>query len=321
MPKIFISYRRADSISATGRLHEHLIQAFGTENVFKDVEDIPPGVDFRDFLREAVTACDVVLVVIGQQWASITGADGQPRLHDPNDFVRAEVASALANPSTLTIPVLVEGATPPDADALPEEIKAIAFRNAFSLRNDPDFIPDTHKLIASLDPDYQKRQQQTQGTTLRKGISPAVIIAVVALVLVVAVGLIVLSNANQNGSLTDTGSGIDNLLNQYGADDYISYGNSIPYEIDNAQEADFIFEGSSGDQVEISASSSDFDPVLEIYDDQDNLLASDDNQDNSTTDALVDLTLEYDGVYVIVISDSAGDTFSGSVTVALDQTN
>jgi hypothetical protein len=43
--KIFINYRREDSIDAAGRLHDRLSQTFGHKNIFMDVEDIPAGRD------------------------------------------------------------------------------------------------------------------------------------------------------------------------------------------------------------------------------------------------------------------------------------
>lgn len=147
MAGIFISYRRADSISATGRLHEYLENAFGAEHVFKDVEDIPPGVDFREHLRNSIANCNIVLVMIGNRWVNITDADGDQRLFKPDDWVRTEVATALASPETMTIPILVEGAQPPQADDLPDDLKELAYRNAYQLRNDPDFPSDARKLI------------------------------------------------------------------------------------------------------------------------------------------------------------------------------
>ena len=47
MPRVFISYRRSDSVTITGRIYDHLVHAFGDDSVFKDVDDIPLGVDFR----------------------------------------------------------------------------------------------------------------------------------------------------------------------------------------------------------------------------------------------------------------------------------
>jgi hypothetical protein len=42
MPTIFISYRRADSASAAGRLYDRLAERYGRASVFKDVDSIPP---------------------------------------------------------------------------------------------------------------------------------------------------------------------------------------------------------------------------------------------------------------------------------------
>jgi hypothetical protein len=45
-----------------------LCQHSGKENVFKDVDSIPLGVDFRKHLGDSVGQCDVLLTVIGRQW-------------------------------------------------------------------------------------------------------------------------------------------------------------------------------------------------------------------------------------------------------------
>jgi len=47
MPKIAISYRRADSEAMTGRIFDRLIAHYGKEAIFRDIDDIPPGIDFR----------------------------------------------------------------------------------------------------------------------------------------------------------------------------------------------------------------------------------------------------------------------------------
>jgi hypothetical protein len=55
--KIFINYRREDSIGTAGRLRDRLAEAFGEENLFMDVDNIPAGVDFAADLNNQVTAC------------------------------------------------------------------------------------------------------------------------------------------------------------------------------------------------------------------------------------------------------------------------
>src|SRR5579862_4165414 len=93
---IFISYRRDDTEGEAGRLFDDLVRSFGEDSVFMDVSDINPGVDFRQAIDENVSSCGVLLAIIGPQWASITNSTGERRLDDPNDFVRLEVAAALA---------------------------------------------------------------------------------------------------------------------------------------------------------------------------------------------------------------------------------
>jgi len=63
--KIFINYRRDDAIGTAGRLHDRLAQTFGRDNLFMDVDHIPAGVDFAEYLHSQVAACDVFLAVIG----------------------------------------------------------------------------------------------------------------------------------------------------------------------------------------------------------------------------------------------------------------
>ena len=48
---IFISYRRADSQAMTGRVHEKLVEEFGPETVFMNVDTIPKGGDFIQYCK------------------------------------------------------------------------------------------------------------------------------------------------------------------------------------------------------------------------------------------------------------------------------
>lgn len=149
-PQIFISYRRTDSEYIVGRMYDRLVAEFGDANIFKDVESIPPGKDFREVLGAAVNACDVMLLVIGPDWLDAKSDDGRRRLDLPNDYVRYEIETALARTDVLIIPILVKGATPPDADRLPPSIQKIAFFNAVPVRRDPDFNRDIRFLIKYL---------------------------------------------------------------------------------------------------------------------------------------------------------------------------
>jgi formylglycine-generating enzyme required for sulfatase activity len=158
MVKIFISYRRADSRKDAGRIYDRLTPAFGKDNIFKDVDSIPLGKDFRGILREAVAACQVQLVIIGRGWLDVRDESNLRRLDNPGDFVRIEVESALQRDSCLVVPVLVDGAAMPKADELPLELRELAFNNARVVRDDPDFHNDVSRIIRELSEIYQAEQ-------------------------------------------------------------------------------------------------------------------------------------------------------------------
>ncbi|GEM_PF-2060783 len=150
MPRIFISYRRVDSHIITGRVHDWLVFAFGEKNVFKDVDDIPPGMDFRMVLRNALDKCDAVLAIIGAEWLNNRDSQGRRRIDMPDDFVRMEIEAALSRDDVLVIPVLVNGAIMPTVDELPLKLRPLAYRNAVVIRHDPDFQRDMARLIDQL---------------------------------------------------------------------------------------------------------------------------------------------------------------------------
>jgi formylglycine-generating enzyme required for sulfatase activity len=149
MPKIFISYRRADSVAISGRIYDRLVTAFEKANVFQDVEDIPPGVDFRKFLQSQISVCDVVLVIIGQHWLTIQDDYGRRRLDNPADFVRIEIESALKQGKVI-IPILVDNATMPLESHMPNSLQELCYRNAALVRHNPDFDRDVNRLIEGI---------------------------------------------------------------------------------------------------------------------------------------------------------------------------
>ena len=150
MPKIFISYRRADSTTLTGRLYDSLVNYWGQDSVFYDVASIAPGTDFPHELRAKIADSDVMLVVIGPQWATVTHPNGEPRLHDPADYVRREVEQGLRDCKRV-IPILLDGAQMPSSASLPETLRPLAHRNAFIIDDEPRFRYDVERFIKELD--------------------------------------------------------------------------------------------------------------------------------------------------------------------------
>jgi hypothetical protein len=150
-PSIFISYRRSDSPNITGRIYDRLIQEYGKAAVFKDVDSIPLGVDFRTFIDQKVGECDVILIIIGDTWLTVKNEQGQRRIDDTLDFVYLEIEAALRREIPV-IPILVQGVEMPTADDLPEGIQGLAFRNGIQVRPDPDFHNDMNRMIKGLEP-------------------------------------------------------------------------------------------------------------------------------------------------------------------------
>jgi TIR domain-containing protein len=146
---IFINYRRDDDAGFTQALYSRLEQAFPSENLFMDVDNIAPGLDFVQVLNDEVARCDVVIAVIGKNWLSVTDETGGRRLDNPEDFVRIEIESALAQKKRV-IPVLVNDARMPRSTELPETMRAFARCNAARLTHER-FRADMAGLIKSLE--------------------------------------------------------------------------------------------------------------------------------------------------------------------------
>ncbi|MBI1277762.1 MAG: TIR domain-containing protein [Anaerolineaceae bacterium] len=151
-PRVFISYRRADTQTMTERIYERLVVAFGRNKVFKDIGSIPAGLDFRQYIQSQLKGCKVMLVIIGPQWATVSDDSGLRRLNNPDDLVRVEVETALSRSDIPVIPILVpDGKTQiPDSQDLPEILKKLHHRNSLSVRHDPDFDSDMNRLIMEL---------------------------------------------------------------------------------------------------------------------------------------------------------------------------
>jgi len=82
--RVFVSYRRADSPQAVGRIYDKLVACYGADSVFKDVDSIPAGSDFRHVLEDSLATCDVLVAIIGGRW--LTTAEGESRLNEPSDL-------------------------------------------------------------------------------------------------------------------------------------------------------------------------------------------------------------------------------------------
>jgi hypothetical protein len=145
---IILSYRREDSAGVTGRIFDRLVQEFGTDRVFMDIDSMPAGVDFHDHLQEILADCGALVVVVGKSWRS--QRKGQPaRIMDPDDWVRIEVETALDR-GIPVVPLLIDGASLPTREQLPESLWPLLRRNALPVDSGRDFHAQLTRLVRDL---------------------------------------------------------------------------------------------------------------------------------------------------------------------------
>lgn len=150
--KIFISYRRDDTLHAAGRISDRLSAELGQGVVFFDVDAIPPGANFLKVIQEAVSGCAVLLAIIGRHWMTSGDGQGKRRLDDPRDFVRIEISEALKLRISV-IPILIDDATMPAPDELPSELEEFSFLQACSISGGTTFRTDVDRLLKAIKPE------------------------------------------------------------------------------------------------------------------------------------------------------------------------
>lgn len=132
-PTIFINYRRDDTTVFARLLYAELENHFGDKRIFQDTEKIAYGADFVEVFSEHIASCKVFLAVIGKNWLSIAAKKRSAKLRD---HAHLEICSALkrnaqSKGSIVVIPLLVDGASMPSEEDLPDGIKKLADLNIY----------------------------------------------------------------------------------------------------------------------------------------------------------------------------------------------
>ncbi|HYG80816.1 MAG TPA: toll/interleukin-1 receptor domain-containing protein [Pyrinomonadaceae bacterium] len=133
MPAIFISYRRNDTRWFAATLLARLTQHLPNVDVFLDVANIEPGLDFESVLARTLDQSEVLLALIGKGWLIAQDQVGRRRLDLESDWVRIEIARALDR-NIRVIPVLVDDADMPSAESLPTPLAGLSRRQMCSVR-------------------------------------------------------------------------------------------------------------------------------------------------------------------------------------------
>jgi hypothetical protein len=152
---IFLSYRRRDTQWAARGIYDRLVDRYGRENVFRDLDAIPPGARFRDYVEKKISESDIFILLIGKAWASYADETGRRRLEHPKDPVRLELETALRLGLPI-IPVRVEGALmPTERDLVPSIIDVLEF-NAAEV-TDSRWEYDVDRLLWAIDETVEGR--------------------------------------------------------------------------------------------------------------------------------------------------------------------
>jgi formylglycine-generating enzyme required for sulfatase activity len=155
-----------------------------------DVDHIAPGVDFIKAIEKNVGSCDVLISVVGKHWLTATDEDGKRRLHDPDDFIRLEIATALKR-GIRVIPVLVDGASMPRSVDLVDELKPFVRLQALEVSQDR-FRSDSEPLMTAVkqalkEARAERRKRGGQRTGKRTWLSFAGVVTMLVLVVVAAI--------------------------------------------------------------------------------------------------------------------------------------
>ena len=136
MSRVFVSYRHEDSEADAGRLYDTLVAELGSESVYKDVENIGIGRNWKRAVEEALADSAAVLFVMGPNW----------RLTPPIEFeLRLVLGSKVP-----VVPILVRKADLLQlTDALPTPLSEIGERIAVTLSH-ASWARDCRELIEKL---------------------------------------------------------------------------------------------------------------------------------------------------------------------------
>jgi hypothetical protein len=218
---IFISYRRDDCAGYAGRIEDTLEKTFGKGSAFRDIRDIQAGQSFADVIKESLSSAHAVLVLIGPRWAGVM-PDGRNRIDDKSDFVRLEIATALAA-NCKVIPVLLSGAVLPEREKLPESLRGLLNRQALVL-NEDSWDADVARLIRDIGAPTVRR---------RRLLTAAVLAAVVG---VIGVGGYLYKSAAVPSVATDAQT--DKLLGKWSG--------TVRYPWGDSSDEEFVFERFAG---------------------------------------------------------------------------
>jgi len=98
------------------------LESLGFTDIFVDTEGIEAGDLFEDLIHRSIVDCDLFIELIGRDWLRLLNEKMEK---GERDILQHELASAIALEKDI-VPLLVDGATMPNANDLPETIRQLS---------------------------------------------------------------------------------------------------------------------------------------------------------------------------------------------------
>jgi len=139
MGPIFVSYRRDDAGQFARTLYGELASRYGRWRAFMDSETVRAGARWPERIDAALDSCVALIAVVGSQWTSVQ-RDGRARLQHEDDWVRKEIASALARGRPIFLVLFTQAndsrVAVPKVTDLPADLAALPTIQAVHVRHD-----------------------------------------------------------------------------------------------------------------------------------------------------------------------------------------
>ena len=134
---VFISSRRSNSNHGATAILGHLKhQLTPHAEVFWDTDTVDRAADWLETVQDRLRRTVALIVVMAEGWHAVQQeGSGIRRIDEEDDSVRNEIATALKEHKPI-FPVLLDGATLPPAEWLPEDIRGLCNAEVHAVRSD-----------------------------------------------------------------------------------------------------------------------------------------------------------------------------------------
>jgi hypothetical protein len=148
MLRLYLLTRPDSSLTVTQRITDAIRARYrGVQIVWAVTAPSPAA--YAQQVEDTMRTCNAALVVIEGEWLDSRSPSGLPWQSDPYDPVALAIQAAMRQ-KKLIVPLLVHGAIMPPESALAPHLAGFALHQAVTLREDPWFQTDLHKVYTQL---------------------------------------------------------------------------------------------------------------------------------------------------------------------------